>query len=170
MSVLRYGAPLVTIALLTLIAALPWGLPSDYRFFLPLLPAVAIHYWSVRRDDLAIEWLAFLSGLVLDVLTQGPLGYWSLIYLLSRVMGLQSVRFSEAGQGVRILLYALALAVTATAAWAISSLYFLEFADWRPYANGAGLAALASLVIVPVLHTLDTPERARAFPNLTRGG
>ncbi|MGL4396814.1 MAG: rod shape-determining protein MreD, partial [Hyphomicrobium sp.] len=124
MSVLRYGAPLVTIALLTLIAALPWGLPSDYRFFLPLLPAVAIHYWSVRRDDLAIEWLAFLSGLVLDVLTQGPLGYWSLIYLLSRVMGLQSVRFSEAGQGVRILLYALALVVTATAAWAISSLYF----------------------------------------------
>ena len=40
---LKYTAPILTITGLTLIAVLPWGLPSENRFFLPLLPIIAIH-------------------------------------------------------------------------------------------------------------------------------
>ncbi len=54
--------------------------------------------------------------------------------------------------------------------WAVASLYFVEFADWRPYVRGAGWAALGAIVIVPILHVLDAPYGPREDLSLTRGG
>lgn len=46
----RIVAPIGSVAVLALIAALPLGVPAEDRFFLPLLPVVAIHYWTLRHE------------------------------------------------------------------------------------------------------------------------
>ena len=170
MLVLSYAGPLASIVFLTVVAVLPWGLPSEARFFLPLLPVVAIHYWSLRQPENLPEWFVFFAGLALDVLTHGPLGYWALIYLLGYVLGVLSRPYGHLGQSVRVALFAAALAVVALLAWMVSSAYALEIVDWRPYAIGAGYAALASLLILPVLHVFAAAKEARLGTRLQRGG
>ena len=169
MRAMSYVAPLASIALLTLVAVFPWGLPTEDRFFLPMLPLVAIHYWSLRQPENVPEWGVFLAGLSLDILTHGPLGYWALIYLLAFSLGFLSKPYGQRGQFVRVALFALALAIVALVAWAVASLYILEVADWRPFAVGAGCAALASLLIVPVLHVLGASKPSPNSSRLERG-
>lgn len=159
-----------SIAALTLIAALPWGLPSEYRFFLPLLPVVAIHFWSLRHPGLVPDWFVFLAGLTLDILTQGPLGYWSLIYLAAHVLAVTTAPAGAGGQLVRLGLFCLALVVVAAVAWLVASIYFLELADVRPYAIGAGMASLGALLLIPLLHALDPATAAKRNTRLVRGG
>lgn len=162
-------APIGSIALLVLLAALPWGLPSQDRFFLPLLPVIAIHYWTLRQPESLPEWSVFLAGLALDILTHGPLGYWSLIYLIAYVFAVFSAPLSSHGATVRLALLAAALAGVAAAAWATASVYFFEFADWRPYGLGAALAALCAIPLLAALRLLDGGRRGRSNPRLTRG-
>ena len=166
---LKYTAPILSIAVLTLIAVLPWGLPSENRFFLPLMPIIAIHYWGLRRPESVPEWSVFLAGLTLDVLTQGPLGYWALIYLLGYLLGALCEPYGRHSQRLRVALFAAALMCVTAAAWLLSSAYFWELAEWRPYVSGAGYAAIAALVIVPLLHWLSTANDTRDNARFARG-
>ncbi len=164
MPALRYIVPFSSIILLTLIAALPWGLPSEDRFFLPFLPVVAIHYWGLRRPELVPEWFVFMAGLCLDTLTHGPLGYWALVYLAAYAFGVLSQPFGNNGFMARCGLFVVSLLAVAFTAWAAASLYFVEFADWMAFARGAGLAGCAAVLIVPLLYVLD---RRKAAPDNT---
>ena len=158
-----------SITALTLIATLPWGLPSEYRFFLPLLPVVAIHFWSLRYPGLVPEWYVFMMGLSLDILTHGPLGYWSLVYLITHFLAVVSAPLADRGQLARLALFGLALGLVAAISWMISSLYFLELADAWPYATGAGLAACGAIVLIPLLHAFDPAGGGRDNTRLARG-
>lgn len=169
MKVVAYVVPFASVVILAVLAALPWGLPTEDRFFLPLLPVVAIHYWALRRREALPEWSVFCAGLLLDVFTHGPLGYWALVYLAAFTFGVLGEAAGRKSQLLRLALFAVSLAVIAALAWAIASIYFFEFADWRPYARGAGLAALAAILIVPLLHLLDAPQPQRSDTALTRG-
>ena len=160
----------ISIAVLTLLAALPWGLPTEDRFFLPLLPVVAVHYWALRRPELLPEWFVFLAGLVLDVFTHGPLGYWPLVYLMAYALGVLGSEAGRASVYVRLGLFAVSLFVVTVLSWGIASVYYLEMLDWVPYARGAAFAALAALVVIPILHLIDVPSGDRDGVQLTRGG
>ena len=165
-----YVVPFLSVALLTVLAALPWGLPTQERFFLPMLPVVAIHYWALRKPGALPEWSVFLAGLLLDVFTHGPLGYWPLIYLFAYLLGVLGQTAGSKHQVIRLILFAASLACVAALGWAVASIYFLEFADWRPYVRGAALSLAAATVIVPVLHLLDAPALRREDTSLVRGG
>ncbi|MEQ1719057.1 MAG: hypothetical protein ABL907_24235 [Hyphomicrobium sp.] len=170
MKPLSYIGPFLSIAMLTVLAALPWGLPTEDRFFLPMLPVVAIHYWALRRPEFLPEWFVFLSGLLLDIFTHGPLGYWPLVYLAAYTLGIAGGEAGAKGIWMRLALFAVSLGVVAVAGWAVASVYFLEFADWGPYVRGAWLAAGAAFVIMPLLHFIDTTPAVRDLQPLTRGG
>ncbi len=150
-------APFSVIAL-TVLSALPWGVAAESRFVLPLLPVVAIHYWVLReRADLVPEWFVFACGLLLDVLTNGPLGFWSMIYLFAYLLATVSLPWARDGALARWLLLLAALALLSVSAWLISSLYDVELADWRPFALGAVAAGLAH----PLLALLLRGTRSR---------
>ena len=166
---LKYTVPILSITVLTLIAVLPWGLASESRFFLPLLPIIAIDYWGLRRPQSMPEWSVFLAGLTLDVLTQGPLGYWALIYLFGYFLGALCEPYGRHSQRLRVALFGAAQLCVTLVAWLLSSAYFWEFADWRPYASGAAYAAIAALVIVPLLHWLSTANDMRDNARFARG-
>lgn len=137
--------PAISVALLTLLSALPWGLPPEIRFVLPLIPIIGIHFWITRAQGLLSEWFVFACGLLLDVLTNGPLGFWSGMYLLAFVFSTLAgprARQLPLGGWATFVLIASVLAVTE---WAVSSVYYLELADWRPLA----VAAFAAVVLYP---------------------
>jgi rod shape-determining protein MreD len=141
----------VSVAVLTILSALPWGVPAESRFVLPLLPVVAIHYWVLRDHARSVpEWFVFLCGLLLDVLTNGPLGFWSLIYLLAYAAAQFSVPLSREGPLVRWMLLIVALTALSFTAWISSSIYAVELVDWQPFAWGA----LAAGAIHPVFALL----------------
>lgn len=166
----RFVAPIGSVAVLTLIAALPWGVPAADRFFLPLLPVVAVHYWALRHDAWLPEWAVFIAGLTLDVLTHGPLGYWALIYLLVHLTATLSSRLAVEGTLGRLMLLGFAIVLVTVVAWAVASLYFFEPLDWVPYATGAGLASLCALFIVlPMLRVLEGAVDPSRNVTLTRG-
>ena len=139
--------PALTIIAATILVALPWGMAAQNRFILPLLPLIVIHYWTVRRPSLVPEWWAFAAGLSLDILTHGPIGYWALIYLLGYGAAQFSSRRSEIGPMMKWALSTATLVILTAIAWAVSSLYYFEIADWRPYAS----ACVAAVLIYPII-------------------
>ncbi len=166
----RFLLALASIAVLTLAAALPWGLPTSDRFVLPLLPVVAISYWTIDPDAWLPEWVIFLAGLSLDVLTHGPLGYWALVYLFTYVVAIFASRVAvEGGVGRIVLLACIVIAVTGFA-WLAASFYFLEILDLAPFARGAMFAVISALLITPVLGSLRAVLKPIRTVRLTRGG
>ncbi len=169
MTVVNKLVPALTILLLVLLAVLPWGFPSSSRFVLPFLPCIAIHFWVASHDDALPEWVVFAAGLSVDVLTNGPLGYWSFIYLLTFALALQSRHLPGGGAGLHWLTFVTGLAITVITAWALSSLYFLEFADWQAFAVAAMAAGIAYPIVALVLRALDSLVPDRLDHRLERG-
>lgn len=153
--------PSLLILALTLFAALPWGVESDYRFVLPHLVYAVIHYFTLRREAQVPEIIVFTSGLTLDVLTGGPLGYWSLVFLIGYAIAALQAPAMGSGRGRRWALAAMALALVALFEWALASLYYLELADWRPIALGAAGVALAYPMLAFVLQSFASASSAR---------
>ncbi len=161
--------PGFSIALVTLLAALPWGLPSEARFLLPLLPFAAIHYWALSRPGSMPEWQAFLSGLATDALTHGPLGFWSLVFLVGFILSGLLPRFERWGAKGRWLHFCATLLLLSAVQWAIASAYFLGAADWRPLMRGALLAALLYPLIELLLRPIDRLSASRFDARFERG-
>ncbi len=161
--------PAISVFVLALISVLPWGLPPDGRYVLPLLPAIAIHYWASKPAERLAAGVAFAAGLSVDILTNGPLGYWSLIYLIGYLSAREVRGRTSAGSVGRWLAFLSSLGVLVLAAWAITSLYYLEIAAWQPFAWAALLAGLSYPVIAIVLRTVDPSPDLRTNETLARG-
>ncbi|MEQ1576878.1 MAG: hypothetical protein ABL894_04430 [Hyphomicrobium sp.] len=150
-SLSKIAAP-VSVLVLVVLSALPWGVAAESRFVLPLLPVVAIHYWVLRdHAHMVPEWFVFICGLLLDVLTNGPLGFWSMMYLFAYALATISIPWSHQGVLSRWLLLLAALAVLSGCAWVVSSVYAVELVDWMPFAWGALAAGLAHPLFALVL-------------------
>jgi rod shape-determining protein MreD len=169
MPYLRNVVPILSVAALTLLAALPFGMPSDLRFYMPLLPYTAIHYWAVRRPALMPEWAVFLAGLATDVLTHGPLGFWSLMFLIG-VVAVDATRdMPDWGAIGRWGQFCVTLAILGLAEWLVASIYRVELADWRPLVLAAFIAAISYPVIGFLLRPLQKLWVRPENPAMTRG-
>ena len=62
-------------------AALWGGQGGISSFAVPLLPCLVIYSAGLRWPASMPSWLVFLAGLLVDLATHGPLGYWAFIYL-----------------------------------------------------------------------------------------
>lgn len=147
----EYLAPASSLVLVTLIAALPWGLTGELRYLLPFLPYGVIHFWQERRPQAMPEWLVFLAGLVTDALSYGPLGYWSLVFLAG--YGLSGLLAGVRGRSrmLGVLAFAPTGAGVLAVAWTVGSLYHLQSLEVWPIGLGVlgagGLYVACSLVI-----------------------
>ena len=77
----RKTAPLAVTALLVLVALMHLPLPG-FAELSPMLPVMAVFYWSLHRPELLPFWAVFLIGLTIDALTGGTLGFNALMLLL----------------------------------------------------------------------------------------
>jgi rod shape-determining protein MreD len=83
----------------------------------------------------------------MDIATDGPIGFWAVIYLAAALVARQIP--GEMMQGVSGRLAALAgmVVVLFVLQVAIASLYRFEWVDWQGVIWGTGMAALGVLVV-----------------------
>jgi rod shape-determining protein MreD len=137
----------------SIVAALPWGIGSQARFLLPLLLYALVHAFIVRSPGAVAEWVVFLAGLMLDVLTSGPLGFWALTLLGGYVIAVMQEEW-PGGLLRRWGQFLVALCGVTAFAWCLATLYFFETADVRPLASAAVGAGLAYPLVAGIAHLL----------------
>ncbi len=160
--------PFFLIVLATLICALPWGPPPEFRLVLPLMPYVVIHRCVERWGQATPDWLVFLAGFATDVAGQGPLGYWALIYLCGYTM-IRSVTADRThGFMSSTFLFLVTIVTLAMMQWSVASIYYLRSTDIQPLVLAVAIAAGAYLVML-LLVPGESTEPVRVNSRLERG-
>lgn len=163
--------PAATVCIAALLAVLPFGADEMVRYAVSFLPLMVIQYWSARRPALVPVPLIFASGLVVDVVTHGPVGYWALLALLAASFA--PIEASLMGRSTtigRALIFAGTMLAVAAIGWTIASIYTGISVASRPFL-GAALTAMAlypamALGLMAIDRLWETP-RAHLF---VRGG
>lgn len=161
-------APATLILLAVLLCALPWGPAAEFRLALPLLPYVVIHRCVERWGPATPDWLVFLAGFAMDVAGQGPLGYWSLIYLCGYTIIRSETTLRSYGIASRLALFVLTVTCLGAMQWSVASIYYLRAVEIRPLAV-AVLVAQLFYVVLMILLPLGVREPARPNARLERG-
>lgn len=156
MGTLARVTPPITVVLFVLLCVMPWGLGQSFHFALPLLPFAAIHYWARTSPTLMPSTFVFAAGLSVDVLSYGPLGYWSLVYLmgLGLTAGVERV-LPDTGPMSDYVNFCAVIAGLALIAWSCASIYFIRVIDWEPMASAAVMLALAYPLVRLLLGPVD---------------
>src|SRR3546814_14277019 len=86
------------------------------------LALMAIFYWSIFRADLMTMAGAFLIGLVLDLLSGGPVGLNAMMLLLAHQLGVSQRRvFLGSSFLVNWVAFAMVVSAVTLAGWAMIS-------------------------------------------------
>jgi rod shape-determining protein MreD len=154
--------PALSVLFAVLATAVPWGLPADATFILPLVVVMMVFCWRTIPGAVLPPAVATLLGLLADIMSGGPLGYWALMALIAATVGGWSKSLGEGRDFGALWLIWIALAGTlACFGWLLASLYFFRWIDWWPIAFGA----LASIALFPVvLHGLLWIRHGRLGP------
>ena len=154
--------PTVSVLFAVLAAAVPWGLPADATFILPLVVVMMVFCWRALPGTVLPPYLAMLLGLLTDITSGGPLGFWALMCLFAASAGGRVPSHTDGRDVSRLwLAWTGVAALVALLGWLLASLYFLRWIDWWPIAFGA----LASIVLFPVvLNGILWIRRGRLVP------
>ena len=154
-------SPVPAFSLLALIAIthLPFSLPPITGFIIPSIVIVLIFIWSLESPENLPPWLIFTLGLIADVLSSGPIGYWPLYYLCAQAF---SFWFARNPVNTGLLLswigFLFTAFVTTFLGWAVATLYFVRIAEWQPMIIGAAIVAIS----YPLIFWLSGASRERA--------
>ena len=155
-TILLTPVPALFTGLLVLLAILPWGGPEWSDLMLLLLPVAAIYFWSTRRPILMPPPLVFLTGLILDVLTHGPLGLWAGAALIAAISGRSARRTRPKLGWLRAAAHvAMTIAVCTVYAAVLTSLHKWQMVEPQPLLQAAGAAILAYPLLAGLLSAID---------------
>jgi len=143
--------PLLSLAVLVVIAVLPWGLPSDARFVMPMVPYIAVHYWTLNGRGAMPAPIVFLAGLVIDFVTHGPVGFWSLIFLLGHMCALWLSGTLASSSLSRYVGYVATIVFLAAVQWLAASIYFVRWVEVWPFVAAVGVIAMFYPVLALLL-------------------
>lgn len=148
--------PAISVFLLVLLAILPWGGPAWFEPALALLSLGAIYFWSLRRPRLMPALVVFGLGLLLDVLTHGPLGVWAAAALIAGLAG-RLARQSRVHPGRlrNFMFLVLTLFLAATLVAIVTSLARWQWPPWRSVGEAVAAAACAYPVLAALLSVVD---------------
>lgn len=88
----RHLVPFGITMILLLLTALPLHLPG-LAAIVPMLPLMGVYYWAIYRPDLLPAWVAFVLGLLYDVIAGTPLGVNALVLLAVQGIAASQRRF-----------------------------------------------------------------------------
>ncbi len=158
--------PTLTVLVATVLVLLPWGGGETLQFVAPLLPLMVIHDWGLRRPAALPAVVAFLSGLTIDVVSYGPVGFWALLFLSGLAIARGQHRLGLPGGAFgRWVQAGLMLTAIAGCEWLLGSIYFLRPLEWRPMIVAAVIATAVYPVVMLLLGMVDRPPgRPSAAP------
>lgn len=153
--------PSVVLIFAVVIAAVPWVLPAEASFILPSLLLIAVFVLTLQRKRKLPGVSVFAAGLLFDILTAGPMGYWAILFLLTYSVAVQyRIRAGRMEFSWLWLVFAGTATLAAAAGWGLASLYFVRIIDWQPMAIGAAvIIAMFPLVAWPIRHSLGIADQ-----------
>jgi rod shape-determining protein MreD len=140
--------PAVSILFAVFATAVPWGLPVDATFILPLVVVMMIFCWRTVPEAVLTPGAALLLGLLTDAMTGGPLGFWGLLALIAAIVGGRA-RVLDDGRSLAPIWLAWAglAAFLGLAGWLLASLFYARWLSAWPI----GFGVLASILLFPVV-------------------
>jgi len=163
--------PALSLLFAVVATAVPWGLPADATFILPLVVVMMVFCWRTIPGAALPPAGAVGIGLLADLMSGGPIGYWALMCLIGATVGGRAGSLREGSDFVlHWLIWSALVTVLAGFGWLLASAYYFRWIDWWPIAFGA----MTSIVLFPVVmygllwvrHGRLGPERNEIF----RGG
>jgi len=156
--------PSLILLLAVVVAAVPWALPVAAGFVLPLQLNIFVFALSLQREYVLPTLSVFAAGLLMDVLTAGPLGYWAIIFLITHTLArFLARRTTPISFPMLWVTFAATAATASITGWALASLYFVRLIDWQPMLIGATAAvALFPLISWPLRRSLGLMSRGAA--------
>jgi len=168
MSLVRLAAPSLAVLAATLLCALPWGSAGELKVVPPLLPYAVIHLAAERYGNRLPDWLVFLAGFATDVVGQGPLGFWALIYLCGYTMVRSATIARRPGAIGSIAFFAATIVCLGLMQWSVASIYYMRAAETMPLAIASG-AALTIYALLVAMFPAGPVDYVRVNDRLERG-
>ena len=139
---LRLAVPSVVAVLMTLLSVIVWPLPY-LGSVMPPLAFIALYYWTTHRPDLFPTSIAFLIGILNDIINDWPLGVSALLFTLAHHLILKQRRFFT-GHSFLMLWAGFALASTGLmiSEWFLIALMRWQIAPFLPILIQTVLAIL----------------------------
>ena len=139
--------PAFLLLALPALAAFPWQISFGQAIALPFLTLLTILFGSVRYPGLFLSPMVFISGVLCDLFTRSPLGFWALLFLLALACARTTTLLTAQRGDLATFLCLLAALIFMTAnVWGLTSLYQLAWLDVRPTIEGMFMA----LLLLPV--------------------
>jgi rod shape-determining protein MreD len=143
----RNLAPFAMTVMLVLIGMIPIPIPS-YTPVAPHLTLISVYYWTIHRPDLMRPSVAFLIGLLQDLLIGGPLGVNALVLVVAQWAVLNQRRiFLASTFGLLWIGFALVMAGAVFLQWLAFSLLNASLLAVQP----ALFQGLLTLAMFPAL-------------------
>ena len=135
--------PAVSVFLAVLATAVPWGLPADATFLPPMIVLMMVFSFRALPGTVFPLTLALLLGLLIDILSGGPLGFWALMALIAANAGARAPSTGDSQDRNRLWLFWAGVAASVgVLSWLLGSLYILRVIDAWPIAFGAAVSIL----------------------------
>ncbi|WP_374303645.1 rod shape-determining protein MreD [Ferrovibrio sp.] len=129
---IRALLPILSSLALVLFSLIPVGLPH-FDSVGPAFALMAVFYWSIFRSDLMTMLGAFAIGLLLDLLSGGPLGLNALVLLLAHELGVSQRRvFLGSSFLVNWAAFALVIGAVLPICWVLVSLLHWQMLPVTP--------------------------------------
>ena len=138
--------PLITTLVSIMITLLPIG-SSPSMPYMPALGLISLFFWAMYRPSLLPPLVVFFIGLYHDLVSAGPLGLWTLTYLVFYGYFVERRTF-YVGRTFQSLWFAFLVGVLIAGfvVWAVSSLFHMQVLSPLPvFVMGA-----VTLVAYPV--------------------
>lgn len=140
--------PAFAVFIAVIVTAVPWGLPANATFILPLLVVMMVFCWRAIPGTELHPAAAAALGLLADLLSGGPLGFWALMCLAAATIGAKPGSFRERRNlWLQWLIWTALGFVLGLFGWLLASLYYLRWIDWWPIAVGVA----TSIVLFPIM-------------------
>lgn len=146
-SAARRLVPVSTVFLLILIGALPVYIPH-YGAVAPLLSLCGVVYWTLSRPQLMPVSIAFVLGLIQDIVGMAPMGLHALLFVVAWAMVDHQRRFLYGRPFVLLWWsFCLVVAMVQGLTWLSYSLYHMSLIGAQP-ALVSGLLTMAAFPVV----------------------
>lgn len=163
--------PALSVFFAVIATAVPWGLPADATFILPLVVVMMVFCWRAIPGADLHPGAAVGLGLLADLMSGGPLGYWALMCLIAATVGGSAGYLSETRAVGRLwLIWSMLSALLAGFGWLLASLYYFRWIDWWPIAFGAVVSVGLFPIVLYGLLWIRDGRLGRERHMIFRGG
>lgn len=129
---------------------------------MPAFALMAIYYWAIVRPEMFPVYAVFLVGLLSDLLSDGPIGLWAFVYVLTYIVVLtQRFLAVNAPFSVFWLGFLMAASLAGFIGWGAASLFYGTILPVKPIVSHI----FATVIVFPIFAIVFGRIERRILPS-----